>query len=207
MARCPTWRCWAPPAAATSSKASGEPSSRSPAPSSGCARCRTPTGATWCSPPRIPANPYGAGVPWPKRDGAGQGGRRPSRTPGAYVLLRDGEPLLFVERGGRGILRLRELEGRDVGRGDWRVGARRPRGALAAARDRAPRRRSRDRLGARGDADRGRLLAAAQAPGGFRLDAATGSEGDNRLVWEEEHERRRSGRAAVARAAVLRALA
>ena len=58
-----------------------------------------------------PANPYGAGVPWPKRDGAGQGGRRPSRTPGAYVLLRDGEPMRFVERGGRGILRLRELEG------------------------------------------------------------------------------------------------
>ncbi len=52
-----------------------------------------------------PANPYGAGVPWPKREG-GQGGRRPSRTPGAYVLLRDGAPLLFVERGGRGILRL-----------------------------------------------------------------------------------------------------
>ena len=58
-----------------------------------------------------PANPYGAGVPWPKRDRGGPGGRRPSRTPGAYVLLRDGEPLLFVERGGRGILRLRELEG------------------------------------------------------------------------------------------------
>jgi ATP-dependent Lhr-like helicase len=57
-----------------------------------------------------PANPYGAGVPWPKRDGGGQGGRRPSRTPGAYVVLRDGEPMLFVERGGRGILRLRELD-------------------------------------------------------------------------------------------------
>jgi ATP-dependent Lhr-like helicase len=57
-----------------------------------------------------PANPYGAGVPWPKRDRGGPGGRRPSRTPGAYVLLRDGEPLLFVERGGRGILRLRERE-------------------------------------------------------------------------------------------------
>jgi ATP-dependent Lhr-like helicase len=57
-----------------------------------------------------PANPYGAGVPWPKRDRGGPGGRRPSRTPGAYVLLRDGEPLLFVERGGRGILRLRDLE-------------------------------------------------------------------------------------------------
>jgi ATP-dependent Lhr-like helicase len=58
-----------------------------------------------------PANPYGAGVPWPKRREAGPGGRRPSRTPGAYVLLREGEPLLFVERGGRGILRLAELDG------------------------------------------------------------------------------------------------
>jgi len=57
-----------------------------------------------------PANPYGAGVPWPKRGRGGPGGRRPSRTPGAFVLLRDGEPLLFVERGGRGILRLREHE-------------------------------------------------------------------------------------------------
>ncbi len=57
-----------------------------------------------------PANPYGAGVPWPKRERVGSAGRRPSRTPGAYVLLRDGEPLLFVERGGRGILRLAELE-------------------------------------------------------------------------------------------------
>jgi ATP-dependent helicase Lhr and Lhr-like helicase len=54
-----------------------------------------------------PANPYGAGIPWPKREG----GRRPSRTPGAYVLLRDGDPLLFVERGGRGILRLNNLQG------------------------------------------------------------------------------------------------
>src|SRR5207247_979830 len=32
-----------------------------------------------------PANPYGAGVSWPKREGRGQGGRRPSRTPGAHV--------------------------------------------------------------------------------------------------------------------------
>jgi ATP-dependent Lhr-like helicase len=52
-----------------------------------------------------PANPYGASLPWPKRDG----GRRPSRAPGAHVLLRDGEPVLYVERGGRGIVRLAEL--------------------------------------------------------------------------------------------------
>jgi ATP-dependent helicase Lhr and Lhr-like helicase len=54
-----------------------------------------------------PANPYGASLPWPKREG----GRRPSRAPGAHVLLRDGAPVLYVERGGRGILRLADLEG------------------------------------------------------------------------------------------------
>jgi ATP-dependent Lhr-like helicase len=52
-----------------------------------------------------PANPYGATLPWPKLEGQ----RRPARTAGAYVMLRDGEPLLYVERGGRGILRLAEL--------------------------------------------------------------------------------------------------
>jgi ATP-dependent Lhr-like helicase len=57
-----------------------------------------------------PANPYGASLPWPKRDG----GRRPSRAPGAHVLLRGGEPILYVERGGRGILRLAELDGAEL---------------------------------------------------------------------------------------------
>jgi len=54
-----------------------------------------------------PANPYGASLPWPKLEG----GRRPGRTPGAHLLLRDGEPLVFVERGGRGLLRLKTLDG------------------------------------------------------------------------------------------------
>ena len=54
-----------------------------------------------------PANPYGAALPWPKPPS----GRRPARTPGAHVLLRDGDPLLYVDRGGRGILRLAALEG------------------------------------------------------------------------------------------------
>jgi ATP-dependent Lhr-like helicase len=58
-----------------------------------------------------PANPYGASLPWPKRDV----GRRPSRAPGAHVLLRGGEPILYVERGGRGILRLADLDGEDLG--------------------------------------------------------------------------------------------
>jgi ATP-dependent Lhr-like helicase len=57
-----------------------------------------------------PANPYGASLPWPKREG----GRRPSRAPGAHVLLRAGEPVLYVERGGRGILRLADLDGGEL---------------------------------------------------------------------------------------------
>ncbi len=57
-----------------------------------------------------PANPFGSLLPWPKREDA----RRPSRTPGAFVLIRDGEPVLYVERGGRGILRLAEIEGDEL---------------------------------------------------------------------------------------------
>ena len=53
-----------------------------------------------------PANPYGASLPWPKLEG----GRRPGRTPGAHLLLRDGEPVVFLERGGRGLLRLQPIE-------------------------------------------------------------------------------------------------
>ncbi|HVW48614.1 MAG TPA: DEAD/DEAH box helicase [Solirubrobacterales bacterium] len=58
-----------------------------------------------------PANPYGASLPWPKLEG----GRRPGRTPGSYLLLRDGEPEVFVERGGRGLLRLRPMEEAELG--------------------------------------------------------------------------------------------
>ncbi len=59
-----------------------------------------------------PANPYGASLPWPKP----ASGRRPARSPGAHVLLRDGAPVLYVERGGRGILRLAELDGEELGK-------------------------------------------------------------------------------------------
>jgi ATP-dependent helicase Lhr and Lhr-like helicase len=58
-----------------------------------------------------PANPYGASLPWPKLEG----GRRPGRTPGSYLLLRDGEPVVFIERGGRGLLRLREMDEEELG--------------------------------------------------------------------------------------------
>jgi ATP-dependent Lhr-like helicase len=55
-----------------------------------------------------PANPYGATLPWPKRDE--DGGRRPSRVPGAYVVTLDAEPALYVERGGKGLVPLRDPE-------------------------------------------------------------------------------------------------
>ncbi|HET8976076.1 MAG TPA: DEAD/DEAH box helicase [Solirubrobacterales bacterium] len=57
-----------------------------------------------------PANPYGATLPWPKLEGT----RRPARSAGAYVGLRDGEAIIYVERGGRGILRLAPLEGEEL---------------------------------------------------------------------------------------------
>ncbi|MGH3047410.1 MAG: Lhr family helicase, partial [Gaiellaceae bacterium] len=50
-----------------------------------------------------PAQPYGAGLPWPKRAGA-----RAARVAGAYVVLLGGEAALFVERGGRSLVPLRE---------------------------------------------------------------------------------------------------
>ncbi|HVQ59201.1 MAG TPA: DEAD/DEAH box helicase [Solirubrobacterales bacterium] len=53
-----------------------------------------------------PANPYGASLPWPKAPS----GRRPARAPGAHVLMRDGAPVLYVERGGKGVVRLVELD-------------------------------------------------------------------------------------------------
>ena len=52
-----------------------------------------------------PAQPYGAALPWPKRAGA-----RAARVAGAYVVLLGGEAALFVERGGRSLVPLREPE-------------------------------------------------------------------------------------------------
>jgi ATP-dependent Lhr-like helicase len=64
-----------------------------------------------------PAQPYGAALPWPKREGQD---RRPSRVAGAYVVSIDDEPVLYVERGGRGLLTLgeaRDGEGAPLGDG------------------------------------------------------------------------------------------
>jgi ATP-dependent Lhr-like helicase len=48
-----------------------------------------------------PAQPYGAVMPWPER--AADEGRRPARVAGAHVVLAGGEPILYVERGGRAL--------------------------------------------------------------------------------------------------------
>jgi len=50
-----------------------------------------------------PANPYGLALPWPVKG--------PQRVAGAYVVIVDGTPSLYVERGGRGLILLREADG------------------------------------------------------------------------------------------------
>jgi ATP-dependent helicase Lhr and Lhr-like helicase len=53
-----------------------------------------------------PANPFGATLAWPKREN--DSARRPARVAGAYVVTLDAEPVLYVERGGKGLLPLRD---------------------------------------------------------------------------------------------------
>jgi ATP-dependent Lhr-like helicase len=48
-----------------------------------------------------PAQPYGAALPWPTRDGSDA--RRLTRVAGAHVVLTGGEPIVYLERGGRGL--------------------------------------------------------------------------------------------------------
>jgi ATP-dependent helicase Lhr and Lhr-like helicase len=55
-----------------------------------------------------PAQPYGAALPWPKRDEEER--RRPARVAGAHVVLVGAEPVLYVERGGKGIVTLTDAE-------------------------------------------------------------------------------------------------
>jgi ATP-dependent Lhr-like helicase len=50
-----------------------------------------------------PANPYGATLPWPK-------GRKAQRIGGAYLVLVDGEPALYVERSKKGLVTLPAFE-------------------------------------------------------------------------------------------------
>jgi ATP-dependent Lhr-like helicase len=46
-----------------------------------------------------PAQPYGAALQWPKREGV----KSPARVAGAQVVLVGGEPVLYLERGGKGL--------------------------------------------------------------------------------------------------------
>ncbi|MBV8985581.1 MAG: DEAD/DEAH box helicase, partial [Acidimicrobiia bacterium] len=50
-----------------------------------------------------PANPYGVALPWPVKG--------PQRAAGAYVVLLDGVPSLYLERGGRAVVTLRDYDG------------------------------------------------------------------------------------------------
>jgi ATP-dependent Lhr-like helicase len=45
-----------------------------------------------------PAQPYGAVLKWPQREG-----RTPARVAGAYLVLAGAEPVIYVERGGKGL--------------------------------------------------------------------------------------------------------
>ena len=112
-----------------------------------------------------PANPFGATLPWPRRDGE----QAPQPRPGAYVVTLDSEPVLYVERGGKGLLTL--ARARRLAAGGAR-GARRPRAPrpAQAAGPGALRRRAGGRLGVRGDTHRGGLQAAPAATHAERLN-------------------------------------
>jgi ATP-dependent Lhr-like helicase len=50
-----------------------------------------------------PANPFGAALQWPERDGF-TAAHRPGRKAGAFVVLSGGALALYIEKGGRSIL-------------------------------------------------------------------------------------------------------
>ncbi len=80
-----------------------------------------------------PANPYGSIVPWPKTAGSSV-----QRVPGAYVVLVDGEPALFLDRGaGRRLVPFLEPEdprARAAVRALASLASRLPRGSLRVER-------------------------------------------------------------------------
>jgi ATP-dependent helicase Lhr and Lhr-like helicase len=56
-----------------------------------------------------PAQAYGAALPWPKRSGEAEA-RRPQRVAGAQVVLVGAEPVVYLERSGKGLLTLVEQD-------------------------------------------------------------------------------------------------
>ncbi len=96
------------PGAVERLRASGRPSSGPSAPAGPDRAAAAPAGggerrSTLVIAAADPAQPYGAALPWPKREGQD---RRPSRVAGAYVVTVDDQPALYVERGGRGLITL-----------------------------------------------------------------------------------------------------
>ncbi len=79
------------------------------------ARAHDPLGAAGANDTEVlvlaatdPAQPYGAALPWPETAG------RASRSIGAYVVLRAGVPLAFLERGARSVALFEHPEGIDL---------------------------------------------------------------------------------------------
>jgi ATP-dependent Lhr-like helicase len=81
----------------------GDPGAAAAADGAGGAVCRVLVLAA-----ADPAQPYGGALPWPRRD---DDDRRPlPRAAGAYVVLVDGEPACYLERGGRSLQTLPALD-------------------------------------------------------------------------------------------------
>ena len=102
-----------------------------------------------------PAQPYGAALPWPKRE---DDRKRPQRVAGAYVVLAGAEPVLYVERGGKGIVTSSSSPTtRACARALEALAAFVTGGRGRTPRDRARRRRAGRRLAVGGRARRARL--------------------------------------------------
>ena len=122
------WRLWVYAAGVTSSRGWAAHSSHCQARLSVCAladlrpidraqAADTPGRADDRGGPRIrtlvlaaadPAQPYGAALPWPRRTTGARHRPSAARVAGAYVVMVEDEPLLYVERGGRGLVTLAE---------------------------------------------------------------------------------------------------
>ena len=64
---------------------------------------RTPGGALVLA-AADPANPFGAALPWPQQEAGDDAKHRPARRAGSLVVLVDGAPVLYAERGGRTLI-------------------------------------------------------------------------------------------------------
>ncbi len=56
-----------------------------------------------------PAQPFGAALPWPETPG------RPARSVGSYVVLSDGHPVVYLERGAKSLVTFASVDGDTAG--------------------------------------------------------------------------------------------